>query len=883
MEPVARLAAALSDRYAIERELGAGGMATVYLAQDLKHDRRVAIKVLRPELAAVIGAERFLAEIKTTANLQHPHILPLFDSGAADSFLFYAMPFVQGETLRDRLEREKQLPIADAVRIAGEVASALDYAHRQGVIHRDIKPENVLLHDGRALVADFGIALAASSAGSRMTETGMSLGTPAYMSPEQAMGERALDARTDIYALGAVLYEMLTGDPPFIGSTAQAIVAKVMTEKPAPPSRLRDTVPEAVEDAVLTALAKLPADRFGSAAEFATALTGETTGSRRYSRGRPVARSAAGRWAWPAVALAAMALGAWGWLRPAPRRLAQPPTRLAVSLPRFGGSGTWLQRQLALTPDGGTLIYSAIAPDGENRTMRLDLSDTASRVVPGVIPFLANYSISPDGREIIGQQYTGSRHYRYPLIGGNPQVLPEELPSTNSVVWTPDGATWFSASKDRGRGIARLDRDGTVTNPFGTRHSELKLLQVLPDGHTVVATQQPIGTPSGPVALLDLESGEATTLLDEAITEARYTAGYLVVARPNGSLEAFPFDPARKRLLGSGVQIAAGISIPGTGVAQFAVADNGTVAYAQEDARSLVLVTRDGSVRLATTERQNFHNPQFSPDGRRLAVDFVGAEGRDVWVLDLGSGTLARATFAGDGHDATWTPDGTALTYVTALEGMLTLFRVRPGQAESTDSLMTSEVLGYTGIWLPDGSGMVTVGNGLAGASGGDIALNRNAGHGPIEPLVATRFEEQAPDVSPDGRWLAFTSAQSGRNEIYVRALDGSGDQVQVSTDGGIEAVWNPRGGELFYRAGPGVGSDLVAATISVTPRINVTSRTPLFPVSSYATATPHRNYDVLPDGRTFAFVQFNQSSKVVFIQNLPALVARLSGRATNR
>ncbi|MEO9116112.1 MAG: serine/threonine-protein kinase, partial [Gemmatimonadaceae bacterium] len=195
MPDIARLASALSDRYTIERELGAGGMATVYLAHDIKHDRDVAIKVLRPELAAVIGADRFLSEIKTTAQLQHPHILPLFDSGAADGFLFYVMPFVEGESLRDRLDREKQLPVDDAVRIAREVADALDYAHKRGVIHRDIKPENVLLHDGRALVADFGIALAASkSGGSRMTETGMSLGTPRYMSPEQAMGERDITA-----------------------------------------------------------------------------------------------------------------------------------------------------------------------------------------------------------------------------------------------------------------------------------------------------------------------------------------------------------------------------------------------------------------------------------------------------------------------------------------------------------------------------------------------------------------------------------------------------------------------------------------------------------------------------------------------------------------
>src|SRR5512140_3679313 len=211
-----RLTAALADRYRLERELGAGGMATVYLAEDLRHGRKVAVKVLRPELAAVIGADRFLAEIRTTANLQHPHILPLFDSGSAEGSLFYVMPYVEGESLRDRLRREKQLPIPDAVRIAGEIASALDYAHRHGVIHRDIKPENILLHDGTALVADFGIALAASKAGSeRMTETGMSVGTPQYMSPEQAMGEREITARSDIYALGAVTYEMLSGEAPF--------------------------------------------------------------------------------------------------------------------------------------------------------------------------------------------------------------------------------------------------------------------------------------------------------------------------------------------------------------------------------------------------------------------------------------------------------------------------------------------------------------------------------------------------------------------------------------------------------------------------------------------------------------------------------------------
>jgi len=279
-----RLAAALADRYRIERELGQGGMATVYLAQDLKHDRKVALKVLHPHLAAVVGAERFLKEIQTTANLQHPHILALFDSGDADELLFYVMPFVEGESLRHRLERETRLPVGDAVRIAAEVASALDYAHRHGVIHRDIKPENILLHEGRALVADFGIALAPSAGGSRLTETGISMGTPPYMSPEQALGERALDARSDVYAVGAMLYEMLTGAPPFTGPSALAIVAKVLTEKPVPPSRLRREIPAQVEDAVLTALQKDPTNRFATAAALQEALAGTGPPMSRHRR-----------------------------------------------------------------------------------------------------------------------------------------------------------------------------------------------------------------------------------------------------------------------------------------------------------------------------------------------------------------------------------------------------------------------------------------------------------------------------------------------------------------------------------------------------------------------------------------------------------------------
>ncbi len=302
MSDTARLTTALADRYRIERELGKGGMATVYLAHDVRHDRKVALKVLRPELAAVIGAVRFLEEVRVTAHVQHPHILPLFDSGQIADLVFYVMPYIEGDSLRVRLSRETQLPVDQAVRITAQVADALDYAHRHGVVHRDIKPENILLHDGGAMVADFGIALAVNRAGhERLTEPGLSLGTPEYMSPEQAAGDQELDGRSDIYSLGCVLYEMLAGEPPHTGGTVQSIIAKTLTDQPRRLRALRPSIPQAVDAAVDKALQKRPADRFVRAADFGDALNANTvhagpsttTGdiARWQDRNRPVDRT----------------------------------------------------------------------------------------------------------------------------------------------------------------------------------------------------------------------------------------------------------------------------------------------------------------------------------------------------------------------------------------------------------------------------------------------------------------------------------------------------------------------------------------------------------------------------------------------------------------
>ncbi|HXV90454.1 MAG TPA: protein kinase, partial [Gemmatimonadales bacterium] len=398
-DALARLTAALTDRYRIERELGAGGMATVYLAYDVRHDRKVALKVLRPELSAILGSARFLAEIKTTANLQHPHILSLFDSGEADGLVFYVMPYVEGESLRDRLKREHQLPVEDAVRIAREVADALDCAHRHGVVHRDIKPENILLHDGRALVADFGIALAVSRSegGTRMTETGMSLGTPHYMSPEQAMGEREITPKADVYALGCVLYEMLTGEPPFTGPTAQAIIARVMTEEPRSLTVQRKTIPPHVEAAVNRALEKLPADRFATAAQFAEALnrpgavtlpaapaSAASTAAPRSRRERALAHAP---WL---VALLAVGAAAWGWLG----RPARPVASWQYVSFGDGPVPTTIGPALALSPDGASLAVKDEIQNGRLWIKRLGELDPVP--LPGT-ERASNPTFSPDG------------------------------------------------------------------------------------------------------------------------------------------------------------------------------------------------------------------------------------------------------------------------------------------------------------------------------------------------------------------------------------------------------------------------------------------------------------------------------------------------------
>ena len=795
------LRTALADRYRIERELGAGGMATVYLAEDLRHDRRVAIKVLRPELAAVIGAERFLSEIKTTANLQHPHILPLFDSGAADSFLFYVMPFIEGESLRDRLNREKQLPIGDAVRIATEIAGALDYAHRHNVVHRDIKPENILLHEGRALVADFGIALAASKAGgTRLTETGMSLGTPTYMSPEQAMGEREITARSDVYALGCVTYEMLVGDPPFLGGTAQAIVAKVMTEKPAPPSRMRDTVPAAVEDAVLTALEKLPADRFATAGEFAAALDGKGESARGAGHSRSVRGQPAGLRlpALVAAGLTVVALAvAAGWLIRGATSTA--PATVPVEFAFRLGDGGVDQAAVSISPDGQRIVQAVRDSAGIGGLLVRELGSTVIRPIPGSEG--AEWpEFSHDGKWITYQR--NGKLYKIPAAGGPATVLADS--NSRGSGWTLDDATILYTRVHAGLWSVPVS-GGTATQltTLDTARREFAhwFPQALPGGRAVVFTSYATPFSRARIEAVELATGRRTVLVEGAIFGHYVAGGYLLYAR-DGAIFAVRFDPATLKVAGSAVPVIDAVAWqPYNGSAGFAVADNGTMVYLKASEwsvdRRVVWSDRAGHEEPALPESGSWAEPRLSPDGRWIALTQTEPK-RDLWLFERSRKLLTQITRAqGAAFSAQWWPDSRSIIY-SLEDPVYDLHRI-PIDASAPDAEVLATPYDKRAMSItPDGRTLA-----YTEILYHDRLLLRALAGGEPTPVDDRGATQRSASFSPDGKWIAYEEYnQDERPQVYVRALNGVGGRIQVSADGGQQPRWTRAGREIVYRKG---------------------------------------------------------------------------------
>jgi eukaryotic-like serine/threonine-protein kinase len=723
------LAAALADRYKLERELGQGGMATVYLAEDVRHRRKVAVKVLRPELAASMGPDRFLREIEIAAQLQHPHILPLLDSGDAGGFLFYVMPFVQGESLRDRLARERELPVHDALRIVTEVADALAHAHQHGVVHRDIKPENILLSGRHALVADFGVAKAVSEASGRLklTSVGVALGTPTYMAPEQASADPNLDHRVDIYALGVVAYELLAGRAPFTGHTAQEVLAAHMTRQPEPIRNFRSNVSPAVETIVLRCLEKHPADRWQTTSELVNQLEplaspsgGVTPTATQPLIGiRPGVAPPKGipRWLGWAAGGALVAGGAL-----ALTLVRRPEATLTVGKRIPIAVGPERERWPSLSPDGKTIVFTRT----DRGTPHLYVQQVDGGA-PLAIPIQqADWQccgmLSPDGSRLLFLTPQGL--YVAPTLGGQAREIAGGPPRTIPGAANLFEVLWGSWSSD-GRRITYTRNDTLYTQGLDE-----------PAG-TAIAHGDDIHSPawSSDGRMIAFVKGNSSFLVNgnlapSAIAVVPATGGTPVTVAESPGLNTSP------------------VWVPGHASLLFiSDKDGGRDIYE-------IALSSSGEPSGTPTRITAGLNPDriaVSADGKRLAWS-VYSETANVWSIPIpprDSVPLSQATPGTSGNQ-------TVETEVASADGKWLYY--------------DSDLKGNSDIWR--------------------VALAGGTAAGPPEQITTDPAPEFSPSVSPDGKEVAFHSFRNGNRDIFVVPSSG-GTPVQVTTS--TEHDWNPR------------------------------------------------------------------------------------------
>ncbi len=868
---VTQLNAALTGRYTVERELGEGGMAKVYLADDLKHERKVAIKVLNPELAALVGAERFLAEIKTTANLLHPHILPLFDSGAADGFLFYVMPFVEGETLRQRLDREKQLPVDQAVEIAADVGEGLAHAHAHGVVHRDVKPANILLHAGKPVISDFGIALAVNAGGgTRLTETGLSLGTPHYMSPEQATGDPNVGPPSDVYALGCVLYEMLVGEPPYTGSTPQAILGKIIMGRADPVTEQRAAVPPNVDAAIRRALEKVPADRFATAEDLVAALRNPG-----YRYGAQAADPATGTRQWRGVAaltgiLALVSTAALTWtVATRDARAPESVTTLSIDLPE--GDRLNLRASsaagLAVSPDGRTVVYAGTR-DGADLLFQRSLERDDVRPIPGSEQATGPF-FSPDGASV--GFFVDRRLLRVELAGGIPAELGELENLQHGGTWGPDGFIYFGVHES---GISRIPEGGgtpeLLTEVIGASVRDHKAPLVLPGARSILFQPETQSPETNFIEVQNLDTGERKRLV--VGTDPTYADPYLVFNRA-GTLMAVRFDADRLETVGEPYALMEGIATGDAvgGAAQYALA-GGTLAYAPgaTGGAALVRVDFEGAAVETLAEEALLSLPRVAPDGSRVAY----ISGEEIWVVDLerriptrisGALTQQQAAFA-------WLPDSRSIAF-SQRDNVSAIHVVAADRPGASRPLSSSDRLQIANSWSPNGQ--LALYRDRVGTSRDVLVLDTTSA---TETVVAgTEANEMGAMFSPDGELIAYVSDETGRFEVYVQPYPGPGRREQVSSGGGTEPMWSSDGRRLYYRNGP----DMMVVEVTAGPAFELGSPRLLFTSEDYD-LNPSNGpgtawYDVLPGERGFVMIRGagQLRSQIVVVLNFLELVRR--------
>jgi serine/threonine-protein kinase len=869
---VDRLNLALEGRYRVEDTLGEGGMATVYAARDLRHERDVAIKVLKPELAAVIGGERFLAEIRTTANLQHPHILPLFDSGEADGFLYYVMPNVVGKSVREKVDSERQLGVGEAVGIARDVADALSYAHRNDVVHRDIKPENILLHDGNPVVADFGIALALSAAGGgRLTETGISLGTPHYMSPEQATADRDLTARSDVYSLACVLYEMLAGSPPHTGPTAQVVLMRILTEDPRPVTDVRKSVPVHVASVLAKALEKLPADRFEDAEAFRTALEDEGFAYRPKTRPEPAIRVMAAeealsiggrlvRWIRNPISMAAVGvaliLAAWGWLsRPAEPDLL--PVRLSLDLGQISPDAS---SDVIVSPDGA---HVAVAGNLEGwRGLHIRKADEERfRAITDAEN--ARYpSFSPDGNWIVFRDFSRDVLLKVTVDGGTPlTVLPSGVVQ-NPIFphWGDDGTIVFSGPG----GLYRIpDTGGGRPDVLRDDLGRAYFPRLLPGGSAVLFTD--VNALS--IAILDLNTDTVRTLVSDGVDATYLETGHLLYAHPNGGLFTVAFDLARLEVTGQPVPVLPEVEIWRTNRAHFAVSKNGTLVYGLGglpagggEQLQLQVVGFDGGTATLPLAPRSFLDPKWSPDGTSVAYASGERGNAQIFTYSVELGTIPRQlTFEGNNDDPEWSPDGTRIAFSSFRAGTqyTDLFLKTLNDDAPAVGILTMKSPLELRHWPSDD--VLVFENLERGGGSGSLWICSPTDPSSAQEYLVTEADLDDIRVSPDGDWAAYQSDETGSEEIYVRSFPVPKQQIAVTRNGGQFPRWSPDGQTIYYWDSEDSPIDtLFAASVQTEPTFIVLSREPVLSGDFYP-----ESWDLHPDGDRIVVAQPFRASQV--------------------